>query len=856
MPRPSRLHSRSGESVLALARRGTGVWASGCQGLLAVDADPPTGWGDWAQFRCPLVWGDGAGQVLLFGARRPNTPLAVLRYVEAGPPELVASLSPEHPDRFSAPSEGPWFVFEDQVYAVPPAGPAVPLVAAGELGATDVVALHGPPAPGVDATARAVWLLLDGRRLVLWRAGAILRELRLPGRAPARDLLVRGDRTWVSTYGAGLLALRGDRVEATLTTAEGLCDDALSRLFDPGDGRIWLNTNRGLGWVEESDLEDVVAGRSERLHCTLTTTEEANGRAGLLGTDGRIWAPTTDGVTELDPTRVIDVPPPPLMLESATYQGHDLRAGTGGAIPVVRGPGLLAVRFVALDFDRPVDVQYRYRVQGPTDPESGWSEPTRSRELHFGPLGPGEYVFQVQAHATGTPWSEPVELHFVRRPLLSETAWVRLGVPLGLVGALVLGLVGGWARDRRARVILQLEIAERERAEQGLVREREERARAQRELEASRRLQAVGRLAAGIAHDFNNLLVVVASHATLLAEHGDAEVRESADELTDLVKRASEVVNGLLVVGQQGPHAPVLLELGASLEGLMPFLDRMIRDNVVISLNQEARVWVRIDPGRLHQVVTNLVLNARDAIEGDGRIGLTVLEGANGEGPCAELWVEDTGVGMGEEQLARAFEPYFTTKTASQGTGLGLATVHGAVAEAGGRVDIQSDVGTGTRVIVHFPLVRSEPITTPRATPSSPTRPVAARRRAGRKLHVLIVDDHAYLLRAVSRMIGRLGWTCRTATGLEEAVERALQESFDLLLSDVVMPGADGPAVYAAVRAVQPGLPVLFMTGYADGVLGDSLGTQLVLRKPFGEAELAQAVELALSEQETPATPE
>jgi len=837
VPQPSHLHGPPGRGVHTVARRGEGVWAAGCAGIVAADTAPPTGWGDWELFRCPRVWSDGAGRVLLYGARRADVPLAVLRYDDSGTPELVASLSPENPDRFAAAVEGPWFVFEDQLYVVPPTGRAEPVLAAGDLRATDLLVLEGDASGPV--LERAVWLLLDNVRLVQWRAGEVLRDIALDDDAPARDVLVRGDRTWISTYGAGLLAVRGDRIEARLTTARGLCDDALSHLYDPGDGRLWFNTNRGVGYVEEAALEAVVAGERPRVQCVRATDLEANGRYGVLGADGRIWAPTTEGLSEVDPAGVSEPAPPPLRLSLARYRGHDLRTGSR-----VRGPGVLELEFVALDFVHPREVQYRYGLEGPTSTGTGWSAPTRSRQLHLGPLAPGDYTFRVQALAPGAPWTEPVTLSFVRQPWLGETAGVRIGLPLGLGSTIVLGLVGAWVRDRRAKEALQTEIAERERAEARALREQRERTRAQAELEASRRLQSVGRLAGGVAHDFNNLLTVVASHAMLLADHDDDEVRESADELTSLVDRATQLVRQLLVVGQQGPHAPVLLEIGDAVEELLPLLQRMIRASVVLGLTREARCWVRIDPARLDQVVTNLVLNASEAIEGDGRIGLSVGVTDGPDGPRAELGVADTGPGMSPEQIARAFEPYYSTKTAEQGTGLGLATVHGAVKEAGGEVTIDSPPAGGTQVSVRLPLERSEPFT-PRVVREAP--PPARAQAAGGALRLLIVDDREYLARSVARMVRSLGWTASTATGLSEAVDHALRDRFDVLLSDVVMPGADGPAVFAAVSAVQPGLPVLFMTGYADGVLGDALRDEVVLRKPFSVEQLQQALDIVLT---------
>ncbi|MEO0603086.1 MAG: ATP-binding protein, partial [Myxococcota bacterium] len=683
VPQAGRLHSLDRTSVWSVAPHGDGVWSASCAGVQAFDTAPPTGWGEWSVFRCPRLWQGHDAGLLLFGARRDTIHLAILRYAPSGNPELVADLDPRHPDRFAAPNHGPWFVFRDRVYAVPPRGRAAPLVSAAELGARHVRVLHGPEDPGTPVRQRAVWLVLDRTRLVLWRASEVLRDITLEGTAPVRDLLEHGDRTWVSTYGSGLLAVRGDRVEGQVTAEHGLCDDSLSHLSRSDDGRLWLNTNQGVGFVEEAAVEAVLAGHQPRLRCVPVTPQEANGAAGWLAPDGRLWVPTTTGLAEVDTTRARVPEPPPLRLERADYRGHDLRAA-----PRVQGPGILSLRFVALDFVRPLDVQYRYRLDGPTSSGPDWSPPSRSRELHLGPLDPGQYRFEVQALAPGASWTAPEELVFVRRPDLGETIWVRTVLPLTLLGALIVGLVGGWQRDRRARLALQVQILERERAEKRANREQKRHARAQAELEASRRLQSLGRLAGGVAHDFNNLLVVVASHAALLREHADAAVRESAGELGELVQRATELVRQLLVVGQREAHAPVLVELGTALEQLMPLLQRMIRDNVVVTLNREARCWVNVDPSRLDRVITELVLNGAEAIADDGRIGLTVRVGEGPDGPRAEILVEDTGSGMTAEQLEHAFEPYYSTKTASQGTGLGLATVHGAVKEAGGNLTL------------------------------------------------------------------------------------------------------------------------------------------------------------------------
>jgi CheY-like chemotaxis protein len=243
-------------------------------------------------------------------------------------------------------------------------------------------------------------------------------------------------------------------------------------------------------------------------------------------------------------------------------------------------------------------------------------------------------------------------------------------------------------------------------------------------------------------------------------------------------------------------------------------------------------LWTNMDAGQLEQVLVNLVLNAKDAMADGGVIEISTRAVKRGEQSGVELVVKDTGHGMKPEDKARIFEPFFTTREPGRGTGLGLSTVHGIVMQAGGQIDVESEVGKGSRFSLWFPA------TAPPTSEASDNLPPEAKPPGKR---VLVVDDEPVIRRTVCRMLEAAGHVTREAGSGNQAIALFTQgERFDVMLSDVRMPDGDGPTAAARVRAIAPGTRVVLMSGYQDHV---DESADAFVAKPFTRGVLLAAVE-------------
>ena len=355
----------------------------------------------------------------------------------------------------------------------------------------------------------------------------------------------------------------------------------------------------------------------------------------------------------------------------------------------------------------------------------------------------------------------------------------------------------------------------------GTAMEVSERRHAQEAVARSQRLEAVGRLAGGIAHDFNNLLQVVIGHAERLAGGLPAEspLQKSAVEIRTSASRAAQLTDRLLSLGQRQVLEPRSLDLPRLLADLRNAIQRRVGSSVTVVLRRGRRAApVRADRMRLIHVLAHLVDNARDAMPGGGLLTVStdlfeVDEAARVERPWLRsgaymrLQVEDTGTGMEASFAARAFEPFVTTKPKGGGAGLGLATVYGLVKQSNGFVWVESAPQAGTRVIVLLP-VDGNPVTAEAPAPA----PAAA---IARDLpRVLLVEDESAVRELLSSALERNGFDVVTAGSAEEALTLA-SPSFQILLSDISLPGMSGVQLARQLRRTLPALRVLLMSGYA-----------------------------------------
>jgi PAS domain S-box-containing protein len=375
----------------------------------------------------------------------------------------------------------------------------------------------------------------------------------------------------------------------------------------------------------------------------------------------------------------------------------------------------------------------------------------------------------------------------------------------------------------------------------------------ERQLRMAQKMEAVGRLSGGIAHDFNNLLGVIIGYSQVLKRTLPAGTAflEHAEEIEKAGQRAAALTRQLLAFSRQQVLAPAVLDLNALISEMEKLLPRLIGEDIEIVMALDPAVGrVKADHGQIEQVVMNLAVNARDAMPHGGKVVIATANAMLDEaytrqhpgskaGDFVMLSVTDTGTGIDSETLAHIFEPFFTTKERGKGTGLGLATVYGIVKQSDGYVWVSSAPGKGTSFEVYLPRIE-EPVTV--IEPAVPTVETFQGAET-----VLLVEDADALRKLTHMLLEQHGYRVLAAANGAEALLKTQEkpERINLLLTDVIMPGLNGRALAERLGALQPGLKVLYMSGYTDdaivnhGVLES--GTYL-LHKPFSEESLIRKV--------------
>jgi two-component system, cell cycle sensor histidine kinase and response regulator CckA len=419
---------------------------------------------------------------------------------------------------------------------------------------------------------------------------------------------------------------------------------------------------------------------------------------------------------------------------------------------------------------------------------------------------------------------------------------------------------GPWRHRRRDGTIVNVEIASHtttfagKRAEVVLATDITEREQLTAQLHQAQKMEMVGQLAGGIAHDYNNISLVIRGYAEQLVDQlDDGQQRTSATEIVHAAERASSLTRQLLAFSRRQVLNPKDVDLSDIVHDLRPMLGRLLPDHVELSTTAASGCWVNADADQVSQVMMNLVINARDAMPGGGRLTIetsTIAIDSNAThhrlelqpGHYAVLTVSDTGHGMDAATRERIFEPFFTTKEPHLGTGLGLATVYGIVKQSRGSIWVYSEPGHGTTFKIYLPLVVADRASqAPAASSSAPPQGTGT---------ILFVDDHEQIRTLVHLTLEQLGYSALVASNGGEALGicEAHDGPIDLLITDVMMPGMNGRELARRVRERRP-LAVLFTSGYAADVLGDEgLGAgEHYLQKPYGKADLAEAIRVALA---------
>jgi two-component system cell cycle sensor histidine kinase/response regulator CckA len=380
----------------------------------------------------------------------------------------------------------------------------------------------------------------------------------------------------------------------------------------------------------------------------------------------------------------------------------------------------------------------------------------------------------------------------------------------------------------------------------------------------SQKLQAVGQLAGGVAHDFNNLLTVIIGNCEfLLMRHpaGDSSFKE-INEVHQNALRAANLVGQLLAFSRKQTMQPKQLALGDVVGELAQMLRRLVGEGITLDVEHDSDLWpVHADEAQLSNAIINLVVNARDAMPTGGAIVIKAVNQTMDRaralgtaimpaGDYVRIAVTDTGTGMSKEVQSKIFDPFFTTKPIGQGTGLGLATVYGIVKQTGGFITVDSELGKGTCFCIYLPRHQGEVLQQGEAVAPAP-RDVTGQDT------ILLVEDEEAVRSFAARALRMRGYHVLEAGGGEEALEMVKDEdvSIDLIITDVVMPNMDGPALVRRVKELKPGLAVIFMSGYAEEAFrkADQSSEDIhFLPKPFGLKQLAAKVKDVLSGQGAP----
>jgi signal transduction histidine kinase len=393
-----------------------------------------------------------------------------------------------------------------------------------------------------------------------------------------------------------------------------------------------------------------------------------------------------------------------------------------------------------------------------------------------------------------------------------------------------------------AQAALKQANADLEQRAAQLEQEIHQRERAEEELLQSRKMEAIGQLVGGVAHDFNNLLTVVLSGLRLMERNADPVRRATTTEaMRQAVERGAGLTRQLLAFARRQTLTPEVVDIGARLFAMRELLERSLRADILVDIQVPADLWpVKSDPTQLELAIINLAVNARDAMPKGGVLTISAANLAGETGDHVAIRVRDTGLGMSEEIQKRVFEPYFTTKQAGQGTGLGLAQVYGIVTQSGGTVSIESAPNAGTTIMLCLPRSLEMPVARAAVEDSGAAPSLSA-------VKLLIVEDDDAVAGVVEAMALDAGCHATRVASSAEALSTLAEDGrFDIVFSDIVMPGAmNGLDLAREIVRRYPKLPIVLTTGYAGAA---DVGNQFpVLRKPYQPEEFERLIATVLS---------
>ncbi len=736
-----------------------------------------------------------------------------------------------------------------------------------------------------EAPDGSLWMATNGQGILVLHDGELTRLGRAQGlvsdniRALWFDPAADGMVLWVGSEDSGLqrLALApGEHMPHSITTVQqhhGLFDNVIHVILPDEQGRLWMNSNRGIFWVEQAELEAFAAGEIEHIQSIAYGSEdglrnrEGNGGiqpAGAVDAHGVLWFPTQAGLVQVDPAKIARNPRPARpVIESVSVHDALITHPGNGTLALARDERDIRIRYTGISLADPEGVQFRYRLVG-YDRE--WYT-TTGREAVYTNLPSGEHRFQLLAANGDGVWSDsPVGLSLRVAPYPHETLWFR-GLLVLSLGLAMLALMR-WQAARGRQRQRELELLISERTGQLL----EEKERTERQAKDLQKLdQARTRFFTNISHEFRTPLTLIMGPIQEFL--GRQEISTKDREGHEMVLRNSKyllrLINQILDLAR--------LEAGEiQLQATHGDMAELVRDIVTlfkpICQRQDIALSMKIEPDsiplvfdaqRMEQVVANLLSNAIKFTPAGGEVRLELNE----QGDTVRLMVIDTGIGIAVEEQALIFKRFYQADTAQsrsgEGTGVGLSLVRNLVELHGGEVELQSAPGKGscfTVLLDRSILAAHHTVNSPTRSEAAPTLDVpneAARKdsdlpQCDRPL-VLVADDNADLRAFISTVLSEDFRVVEAADG-RQAIRRCRECLPDLVLLDVMMPEMDG---FAAGRAIQSddilrGIPMLFLTargGLDDQLQGLESGAVAYLTKPFEPGLLQAQVRSLIAQQ-------
>ena len=433
----------------------------------------------------------------------------------------------------------------------------------------------------------------------------------------------------------------------------------------------------------------------------------------------------------------------------------------------------------------------------------------------------------------------------VDRDIHSRTV-ARFAILLGLflLAALVVATLGlAQFQLRRANRALASRAEALGQANELLEEQMEERAKAEDQLRQSQKMQALGQLTGGIAHDFNNLLTVIQGSADMLCrpELPQSKRIRFAQAIVQAATNAASLTSQLLAFARRQPLMPVQIDVNELIRSMQELIQGTVGERIQVMIEPgSASCPVKVDRAQLQSAILNIASNARDAMAGIGILTVRTTMAHNDAGnSMIAIEIADTGSGMDAETIDRIFEPFFTTKVTGKGTGLGLSQVYGFASQSGGDVHAESEPGKGSKITLTLPCVEE--------VSSADVGGTAAELAAQPARTILVVEDNEHVGAFVETLLSELGHHVTLAVSGEEALELARKRKFDIVLSDVVMPGMGGLKLAQILGQEQPQLPVVLATGYSQEITDSGSGGRPVILKPYRLATLSETLAAAIN---------